>query len=634
MANKIDLDTIAKEYAEGRISKEDFLYLHKMLTSLPGKKKPAAPQPPVLKPVQPVNTPPRQARKPVTPAHQPVRKKPTHSQSAPPRRTIRPQAAQSVVETHRVEAHRDAHIPESPNFNQPPPPFLMEERKTSAFGYIRKHHKEVVALLGTAGIFISMFYNNFHSPSVDSGNARVVVIQSQSGKTLSTQGLRTQDIKLIAELMMEDNSWNKELIDDFLAQWKHLSESEKQTVKQSDWFGKFSAILSQQIKIAQSKAKTGDVSAIYNQQALLQLADNLIFGDNKEAHDTLQKLAGSDIERRPSEPEKAAKKAPKQEPVSNTAKPAQTTTSQPIQTAKITDKQQASQPKSVEKNTGDKSEASRHRISRQEIEDVINRFTVAFEAGHSQDLMALFPDDDYSSSYAALERVKKDYKEVFRTTRDRRLDLSSFFWEHDFDEARGTARYKADLRKNNSTGETVTANLDITLRRLLGKVYITSFKLSDQEIIAHTVTTKPSIAKQQEVRQPAITNVSVKERPKHPTPAELQDLVTQYITAYETGDVKELMHLFANATWTSGRSGLVEMKQNYQSLFATTSGREIFVKDIDWDFKDKKAMGTGELTLIHHTKDKQVVSQKGKIRIVATRHGDQVRFTQMFHIVE
>ncbi|KPJ91724.1 MAG: hypothetical protein AMJ55_11130, partial [Gammaproteobacteria bacterium SG8_15] len=175
--------------------------------------------------------------------------------------------------------------------------------------------------------------------------------------------------------------------------------------------------------------------------------------------------------------------------------------------------------------------------------------------------------------------------------------------------------------------ETVTANLDITLRRLMGKVYITGFKLSDRDVVAHTTKAVPAMARH-------AVDVASKSKPKHPTPAELQDLVTQYITAYETGDVTELMHLFANATWTSSRTGLVEMKQNYQNLFSTTNGREMFVKNINWNFKDKKALGTGELVLSYHTKDDQIVTQTGKIRFVATRHGDNVRFTQMFHIVE
>ena len=76
------------------------------------------------------------------------------------------------------------------------------------------------------------------------------------------------------------------------------------------------------------------------------------------------------------------------------------------------------------------------------------------------------------------------------------------------------------------------------------------------------------------------------------------------------------------------------MKQNYDNLFTTTSGREIFVNNINWTFKGKKALGTGDLTLTHHTNDNKVKSQKGKIRIVATKVGDSVRFTQMFHIVD
>ncbi|WP_455199922.1 hypothetical protein, partial [Kaarinaea lacus] len=86
--------------------------------------------------------------------------------------------------------------------------------------------------------------------------------------------------------------------------------------------------------------------------------------------------------------------------------------------------------------------------------------------------------------------------------------------------------------------------------------------------------------------------------------------------------------------WTKDRTGLVEMKQNYENLFSSTNGREIFVNNIKWTFKGKKALGTGELTLTHHTSDDKVNSRKGKIRIVATKVGDSVRFSQMFHIVD
>jgi len=625
MANKIDLDTIAKEYAEGRISKEDFLYLHKMLTDAASKKKPAAPQPPVLKTAHSAKAPTQaQQSRQQRPAQQRVaaqRVPPSQAQASQQRRSIRPQAQPQPAQ----------HIPELPDFGHPTPDFLVEKRKPSVFGYVRRHHKEAVALLGTLGIFISMFYNNFNSHPVETGNGRVMMIHSERGKESAPQGLRTQDIKLIAELMMEDNSWNKELVDDFLGQWNRLSDNEKQRIKQSDWFNDFSGMLSKQIRITQSKAKTGDVSAIYDQHALLALADALIFGDSKVAKDALRKYASSDQDTVPETSDKKDADVPQS---NSKDKP----DSQSVQTAKLNDapattNSNSSEDKSARNKDTDDSDRNLRRISRQEIEDVMNKFTVAFEAGHTKDLLALFPDDEYSNSYTDLEKIKKTYKDLFRRSGDRRLDLSSFFWEHDFDEARGSAKYKTEVRDIKvGSYETTTANLDITLRRLMGKVYITNFKLKDQHVVAHasrSTNSKPVVHK-----QPQTASIKIKEKPKHPTPSELQDLVTQYITAYETGDVSELMHLFANATWTSSRTGLVEMKQNYQNLFTTTDGREMFVKDMNWSFKDKKAMGTGELTLTYHTKDDKIISQKGKIRVVATRNGDQVRFTQMFHIVE
>ncbi|MEJ2181144.1 MAG: hypothetical protein P8Y28_12105 [Gammaproteobacteria bacterium] len=587
MAKKIDLDTIAKEYAEGRISRDDFLYLHKMLTTqTAGNKQPVQQAPPVLTGGRPVKAGARQQKS---------RPAPKQAASAQARRSIRPGTTPPVAQPGSHATHNPAAT------------LQTMSQKSSIFGYVRKHHKEAVALLGTFGIFISMFYNKIETP--DNSGGRVLVIQEQNRSQGENQSqsprLRTQDIKLIAQLMMEDNSWNKDLIDDFVAQWNKLSDHEKQTIKDTDWYSLFSTLLSQQIKTTRVKAKTGDVTAIYNQQALLGLADTLVFGNDKQARETLAKMASSDSKR--TEHKKQARKESNQgRTIQNKSK---------TQTAKISSKS---------KNTKT-TDSNRHRISRKEIENVINRFTIAVEAGHTRDLADLFAGDDYSSSFASLDQIKKEYRKLFRTTKNRNIELSSLFWEHDYGEARGTAEYTANIEMTgDNVKKTVTANLDITLRRLMGKVFITDFKLTDRDVVTHA----PGI------NSTAFRKTAAKEKPKHPTPAELQDLVTQYMTAYETGDAEELMHLFANATWTKSRTGLVEMKQNYDNLFTTTSGREIFVNNIKWTFKGKKALGTGELSLTHHTGDNEVKLQKGKIRIVATKVGDQVRFSQMFHIVE
>lgn len=598
---KIDLDTIAKEYAAGKISKEDFLYLHKMLTNPPAKK-PAPQQPPVLNPARPARSPAGQAAQRQQQQRQPQRR------IVKPSATGQPNAASQsdLIPVSQINLHIDDSLLE------------QAPSSVSVFGYIRRHHKEVVALIGTLGIFISMFYNKIQIPS-DQGQSRVVMVQQPADT--QPPHLRTQDIKLIAQLMMEDNSWNKELIDDFVTQWNKLSDNEKLTIKQSDWYLDFSSMLSQQIKTARIKAKTGDVSAIYSQQALLSLADSLVFGEDHKAQQLLAEAVNSNtiksILNEPDEP--APRETPK---TANKEK------------AVIKEKELAKPEiatRSEVKSTPSSSAIAKHRISRQEIEDVINRLTVAVEAGQTSDLVSLFADPEYSSSFAALNKVKKDYKELFQTTRDRQLDLSSFFWEHDFDEVRGSAKYTAKVTmKDAEVDRTITANLDITLRRLMGKIYITDFVLKNRKVVASS-----SIHKQEAKPKPLNTARNKNNgKPRHPTPAELQDLVTQYITAYETGDVKELMHLFANATWTKSRTGLVEMKQNYENLFTTTSGREVFIKNVDWKFKDDKALGTGDLLITLHTHGSQVETKKGKIRIVAEKSKDLVRFTQMFHIVD
>jgi ketosteroid isomerase-like protein len=570
MARKIDLNTIAKEYAEGRISKEDFLYLHKMLSS---QQTGATQPPPVLR---------------------------TAAQQQAQRRTIRPGAGN--------QNHQQPPVLQPANHGTLPPQFspqATQEKSGGFFRYFRTHHKEAVALLGTLGLFISMFYNKIDLTPPAENTARIVVVKESNEQ--HSPRIRTQDIKLIAQLMMEDNGWNSELIEDFKNQWNKLTENEKKQIKKTEWYFDFSSMLSQQIKTSRTKAKTGDVSSIYNQQALLSLADALIFGNSENAEKMLAKIS--------------------QENRSSSIEAKQETSGSAKQDKKqISPKQKSETVASLKKkeNSGKSTEPlKRHRISRSEIEEVINRFTVAFEAGHTRELADLFADDEYSSSFASLNAVKSEYRELFRNTRDRQLDFDSFFWEHDFDEARGTAKYNARVRMLDANiNKTISADVDITLRRLLGKIYITNFKLKEKKIVSSSPKFIKDLTK----------DISTKDKPKFPTPAELQDLVTQYVTAYETGDVKELMQLFANATWTKSRTGLVEMKQNYQDLFNNTSDREVFIKDVKWEIKGDKALGTGELLLTLHSGDNKVETKKGKIRIVARKSKDLVRFTQMFHV--
>jgi len=597
MANKIDLTTLAKEYAEGRISKEDFLYLHNMLSN------PSVKQPTATKPRPPVLTADNEVR-----ATPPARR-PANTQTA------RPQTTNQTTRRKPV-------APPPPSFGDfnsggvspavviPPPYGRDAARGGAVLGYVRRHHKEVVALLGTLGIFISMFYNKFQTPPPERGTTRVVMVKQAEDH--QAPQLHSEKIKLVAQLMMDDENWNKELIKDFVVQWNKLTANEKATVKQTDWFYEFSSKLSQQIKTAKNKAKSGDVQAIYNQQALLGLADSLIFGDDRSMKELLAQTAQSNTP------------PTQQTSASRESQSGNTTTENQSVAVDAREKSESNQVAVIDTRSSTQSEASPAHVSRSEIENTLSQITEAVEDGSMKSLANLFADDDFTNRFASLDQVLDDYREMFATTKQRHLELSSFNWDFDNNDARGTAKYHATVKmKSANVNKDISGKLDITLHRENDRIYITNFTLKNKKIVA-------SVSKN---RKPFRSTLTRKAKPKHPTQAELQDLVTQYISAYETGDVDNLMNLFANATWTSGKSGLIEMKQNYENLFANTSGREVFIKNVQWRYKDDKALGTGDLVITMRRDDK-VQTQKGKIRLVAERSRNAVQITQIFHILE
>lgn len=561
--SKIDLETLAKEYAAGRISREDFLYLHQMLTQQAQQRQGNR------KPVQ---------RPPVQPAaRRPAMNPNVHNQ---PR-----------IQGNYVQAAQPA-------------------GSGSVFGYVRRHHKEVVALLGTIGIFLSMYYNKIDTKPQETPGARVVVLQSDNAKKPAR--LRTEDVKLIAELITEDNNWSRELTNDFVNQWDKLTLNEKVKIKQEDWYYKFSTMLSKQINNTRKKADEGDISAIYNQQALLEIADKLIFDDNPDAKKILAALNGVQREKQKSSPapvEKAVK-TDKVKPQRN-----------PVIKEKIA---------KIDNNTKRENSKSgkKHTISEKELKSVLKDFKFAFKAGNTKTLIQLFASDEYSTSFTSLDAIKDDYRSMFRNTRERSLALDALDWEHDYDEARGKGLYQAKIRlRHNNVLKTITADLDITVRRIFGKLQITDFKLRNKEIVTSTTNFKKSLKKRL---------ANNKDKPKFPTQAELQDLVTQYVTAYETGDVDQMVSLFSGGTWKAGRNAKLVMKQDYRDLFRNTKDREVYVKDIKWKFKKDKALGTGELILTSHSLDNnKTTTKKGKIRIVAKRlNNDKVQFTQVFHVLD
>jgi hypothetical protein len=122
-------------------------------------------------------------------------------------------------------------------------------------------------------------------------------------------------------------------------------------------------------------------------------------------------------------------------------------------------------------------------------------------------------------------------------------------------------------------------------------------------------------------------------KPEGPTAAELQDIVTRLIGAYESGDIKMLASLFAKDAATNDRNGLKNIEEDYNKLFTSTSSRQMFIQGMKWSHGANYAKGSGDLeAIVFAQSDEPVYAMKGKIQIVAKRIDDKVLITHLYHI--
>ena len=119
--------------------------------------------------------------------------------------------------------------------------------------------------------------------------------------------------------------------------------------------------------------------------------------------------------------------------------------------------------------------------------------------------------------------------------------------------------------------------------------------------------------------------------PEGPTAAQLQDMVTQFISAYEIGDLERFDSLFSINAKSNDHTNLATIKQEYQELFAATVDRQLFINDLNWSFVENKAKGVGKMHALIVSKDDSVRVVTGKIQFVAEKAGNKAIITHLYH---
>jgi len=113
--------------------------------------------------------------------------------------------------------------------------------------------------------------------------------------------------------------------------------------------------------------------------------------------------------------------------------------------------------------------------------------------------------------------------------------------------------------------------------------------------------------------------------PKLPSRKQLARIVSQFVLAYENGDMELLDELLAD------NISKEETKRMYGDLFSSSTSRQIHINDVHWNYAKKHAKGVGRMrsTIVGNNDRTSII--EGKIQIIAKKFENNIYITHLYH---
>ena len=95
------------------------------------------------------------------------------------------------------------------------------------------------------------------------------------------------------------------------------------------------------------------------------------------------------------------------------------------------------------------------------------------------------------------------------------------------------------------------------------------------------------------------------------------------------------MGLFAKNARTNDQTSRAGIRKDHQELFSSTRARQMFLKNMKWNYAPNSAVGQGDFeVLVQPNNSNEFVSYKGRIEIDVQKNGTQMNITRMLHNVK
>ena len=413
-----------------------------------------------------------------------------------------------------------------------------------------------------------------------------------------------QKIKQLSDLILQDNDWNNSRLTSIMQHWNKLKASDRKNLHDLSWFQHFNYEIKAQLK-EQTKLMAASHPALRN-TALHKLAVTMGITNSE----------GLELENSGS--------SAKYQELVNAIK-------NEIAQAELSSRQSQQSTDSEEKlNTllrqelAVSNDAINHiPITDATIKTLLDKYKIAYESGNLTAISKLF-GLDLSANVG--EPLRGNFENVFRNTAKRSINFYDYRWEPTANGAVINSKYNGMLEFASNKGtQHIVANARIIALQKGNQLHIASFELLDSKVSA--------VAPGLDVSEENQADTSNKIPVVIPNAAQLQDLTTQLVTAYEAGNIEKFIALFSEDAKTNDRIDLTGIREDYSQLFHTTTDRQMFIQNLQWTDASIGAKGIGDLEVVVLSNNTNTVyTMKGKIQIVAQQLHGKTRITHLYHI--
>ena len=458
-------------------------------------------------------------------------------------------------------------------------------------------------------------------------------------------GAEIPNIEEIAEFnillasTVRSGNWAHEHLEKIAKLWRNFSDGQRNEIRQYGIFEQFNDAISGQILVQRTRSQRNDIVAIYQERALIAVANVLGIEYKKQSPDALEKAEASlasaaavrakqataDASKTPKEKIELEIKSIKEQKLIleqlETAKVNETGSGSGTPVSTITSS--AGSPSNTTHSVNGKQtqQSAANQLSRADADKLMKNFVAAYKTGDLKMLQNLFLS---SSGASAADDMNATYQNLFQQTRNRDLEFKTASWTLDKNTLAGNINYTLSMqsKKNNQVMREI-GNVDVIVDQHNGEPKIARLRFKNSITESFEPTEKVASA----TGSGKSKNHSVGEN-------ELKKLISNFTAAYNKGDIDTFMSLFASDARADDKDTIAGIRKDYTQLFSSTRIRQMNIDRLHWNVSGNKVKVQGKIIVtIKASEDSPVNTVSGEINMELEKSGDQLKIKGIQHDV-